>query len=156
MEPYKGCGWFVHAGFERVWRSGSDTIMEELRTFTERLPDFRVVFCGFSHGGPLAMLAARDWKDITGAKCECVIFGSPKLAWGDNAQRVLNDSMFLTNWINPADAVTAVPLRRWGFRHVREDLVNVRRIPILSKLRIYKHHQIYSRPEIYPQGRVST
>jgi len=60
METYKGCGWFVHAGFARVWRSGSDTVMKELRKLHERLPGFKIVFCGFSHGGPLAMLAAKN------------------------------------------------------------------------------------------------
>ena len=152
MEPYEGCGWFVHAGFARVWRSGNDTIMEELRMFTGRMPGFKVVFCGFSHGGPLAMLAAQNWHFITGQRCQCVTFGSPKLAWGDNAQRVLDNAMILTNWINPSDAITKVPLRRWGFRHVREDLVKVRRLSFLSKLRISKHHQIYDRPEIYPEN----
>ena len=151
MEPYNGCGWFVHMGFALAWRSGNDTIMEELRLFHERLPDFNIVFCGFSHGAALAQLAAQNWHHLTGQRCECVTFGSPKLAWGDNAQRVLNNAMILTNWINRADAVTAVPLARWGYRHVREDLVRVRAIPGLSKLRIHKHHQIYGRPEIYPQ-----
>jgi len=152
VEPYKGCGWFVHAGFARVWRSGNDTIMEKLRKHTEKLPGFTVVFCGFSHGGPLAQLAAENWFRLTGQRCQGVIFGSPKLAWGDNAQRVLSNAMILTSWVNRADAVTAVPLKQWGFRHVLEHLVNVRRIPILSKLRIWKHHQIYNRPEIYPEN----
>jgi len=152
MEPYKGCGWRVHKGFARVWLSGNDTVMEELREKTERLLGFRLVFCGFSHGGPLAMLAAQNWHHRTGERCECVTFGSPKLAWGDAAQRVLQNAMILTNWINRADAVTEVPFRRWGFRHVLEHLVKIRMIPILSKLRISKHHQIYNRPEIYPEN----
>jgi len=152
MEPYKGCGWFVHKGFALAWRSGNDTIMEELRMFHERLPNFDIVFCGFSHGAALAQLAAQNWNYLTGQRRQCVIFGSPKLAWGDNAQRILNNAMILTNWINRADAVTAVPLERWGYRHVREDLVNVRHIPFLSKLRIHKHHQIYDRLEIYPKN----
>jgi len=150
MEPYRGCGWRVHAGFARVWRSGNDTVMEETRAFAERLPDFRAVFCGFSHGGPLAMLAAQNWHFLTGQKPDCVIFGSPKLAWGDNAPRVLANAMNLANWINRADAVTAVPPRRWGFRHAAENIVNVSRIPILSKFRVSRHHQIYGEPDIYP------
>lgn len=150
MEPYNGCGWKVHKGFARVWRSGNDTIMEELRALTERLPDFEIVFCGFSHGGPLSMLAAQNWFHLTKQRRRCVTFGSPKLAWGDNAQRVLNNSMILTNWINRGDVVTTVPLKKWGFRHVLEHLVNVARISVLSWFRVKKHHQIYSRPEIYP------
>ena len=58
--------------------------------------------------------------------------------------------MILINWINRADAITKVPLAKWGYRHVRENFVNVRRIPILSLLRVGKHHQIYYREEIYP------
>ena len=152
MEPYKGCGWFVHKGFALAWRSGNDTIMEELQMLHERLPDFNIVFCGFSHGAALAQLAAQNWHHITGQRCQCVIFGSPKLAWGEAARRVLSNAMILTNWINRADAVTAVPLERWGFLHVLVHLVNVRVIPILSKFRIRKHHLIYSRPEIYPEN----
>ncbi|MCL2294491.1 MAG: hypothetical protein FWC36_06480 [Spirochaetes bacterium] len=150
IEPYRGCGWFVHKGFARVWRSGNDTVMEETRALAERLPGFEIIFCGFSHGAALAQLAAQNWFFLTKEKRKCIIFGSPKLAWGDNAQRILNDSMELTNWINRADIVTTVPLRKWGYRHVRENLVDVRRIPFLSKLRVRKHHQIYDRPEIYP------
>jgi len=152
METYKGCGWFVHAGFARVWRSGSDTVMKELRKLHERLPGFKIVFCGFSHGGPLAMLAAKKWHHITGQRCECVTFGSPKLAWGDAARRVLSNAMILTNWVNRADAITALPFDIWGFLHVLLHLVNVRSIPILSLFRIHKHHLIYSRPEIYPEN----
>ena len=151
MEPVDGCGWFVHAGFARVWRSGRDTVMAELEKVMRVQPKgFKVVFAGFSHGGPLAMLAAQQWNQRTGEKCQCVTFGSPKLAWAAEARRVLNESMILTNWINPADIVTTVPLHRWGFRHVREDIVKVRAIPVVSKLRVSKHHQIYDRPEIYP------
>ena len=150
MEPYNGCGWFVHAGFARVWRSGNDTIMEETRMLAERLPDFKVKFCGYSHGGPLAMLAAQNWNFLTNEKCNCETFGPPMLAWGDAAQRVLNNSMNLTNWVNRADVVTTVPLKSWGYRHVREDLINVKRIPVLSLFRVSKHHQIYSQQEIYP------
>ena len=151
MEPYKGCGWRVHKGFARVWRSGNDIIMEETRALAERLlPGFEVIFCGFSHGAALAMLAAQNWHFLMGQRCKCVIFGSPKLAFDDNAQRVLINSMHLTNWINRADAVTRVPLKKWGFRHVIENLVNVSRLPVLSLFRVSKHHQIYGRPEIYP------
>ena len=120
--------------------------------FAERLPGFKVIFCGYSHGACLAMLAAQNWRFLTGEKPDCAIFGSPMLAWGDSAQRALNDSMSLRCWINRVDEVTAVPLRKWGYRHVREDLVSVRSVPFFSRFRVHKHHQIYDRPEIYPVG----
>ena len=150
MELFEGCNFFVHKGFARVYLSGNDIIMEELRALTERLPDFEVIFGGFSHGSPPATFAAKNWFDLTGQKCKCHTFGSPMFAFGDNAQRILSNAMFLTNWINRADAVTRVPLQQWGFRHIREDLVNVKSLPILSLLRVRHHHQIYERPEIYP------
>jgi len=152
-EPYSGCRWFFHKGFVRVWNSGSDTVIAQLKKSARMLPDYRIVICGFSHGGGLTLLAGEAWFRITGKPVECENFGSPKGAWGDAAVRVLQNALILTNWINRADAVTEVPLRQMGFRHPREDLVNVRRIPILSKLRISKHHQIYDRPEIYPENR---
>ena len=150
MEPYKGCGWRVHKGFARVWRSGNDIVMKETITLAKKLSGFAVVFCGYSHGAALAMLAAQDWHYRTGQKCQCVIFGSPRLAWGDAAQRVLNNAMYLTNWVNRADAVTRLPLKKMGFRHVRVNLVKVSRLPVLSLFRVSKHHQIYKCPEIYP------
>ena len=152
-EYEEGCGWKVHKGFRRAWLSGNETVMEELRMFTERpqLEGFRIVFSGFSHGGPQAMLGAKNWFDLTGNKCRCEIFGSPRLAHGEDAVRVLNNAMDLICWINPADIVTTLPFDGWGFKHVKEDILNVKRIPFLSKLFVWKHHQIYDRPEIYPQ-----
>ena len=151
MEPYEGCGWRVHKGFARVWRSGNDIIMEETRALAERLPGFEVVFCGYSHGAALAQLAAQNWHWLGMAeRPRCVAFGAPKLAWGDAAVRVLQNAIRLTSWINRADAVTGVPLRKWGFRHAAENIVNVSRIPVLSLFRVSKHHQVYDRFDIYP------
>ena len=58
--------------------------------------------------------------------------------------------MILINWINRADLITKVPLAKWGYRHVRENFVNVRRIPMLSLFRVGMHHQTYCREKIYP------
>jgi len=153
MEPYEGCGWWVHKGFATVWRSGNYIIMNQLLRLVgmPQMANFDIVFCGFSHGGPLAMLAAENWYRIMGQRCQCITFGSPKLAWGDAARSVLNRAMILTNWINRADAITALPFEWWGFLHVLIHLVNVRRIPILSLFNVWRHHQIYNRPEIYPE-----
>jgi len=152
MEPYEGCGWRVHKGFARVWRSGNDIIMRELTLLTKLFPDYEIIFGGFSHGAPLSMLAAQNWIHLTRERCKCVTFGSPRLAWGDAARRVLQAAMYHTNWVNRADIVTTVPLKSMGFNHIFEHLVNVRRIPFLSNLRVYKHHQIYGNPDIYPDN----
>ena len=156
VQPYRGCGWWVHKGFARVWRSGGDTVIQEARGLWERHQSsgpngtpYELIFCGFSHGAALAQLAAEDYGFRFGGRPRCVCFGSPKLAWGDGAVTHLQRSVDLTNWINRADAITALPFRRWGYRHVREDFVNVRRIPVLSKLRVRKHHQVYGDGRIY-------
>jgi len=161
-EPYRGCGWRVHKGFARVWRSGNDTVIQEARGLWEKfrrskpLPcggwgAYDLAFCGYSHGAALAQLAAEDYAFRFGGASECECFGSPKLAWGDAAKRHLQRSMFLTNWINRADAVTALPPRALGYRHVAEHLLSVRRIPFLSMLRIRHHHETaYGLPEAYP------
>ena len=157
MEPYRGCGWRVHKGFARVWRSGNDTVIREARELWEKFqfsaPDngpYKLIFCGFSHGAALAQLAAEDYNYRHKKTCRCICFGSPKLAWGAMAPSHLHSSIYLTNWINRADVITTLPLLRWGYRHVIEDFVNVRSIPLLSKLRVRKHHQIYDRKEVYP------
>jgi len=157
MEPYRGCGWRVHKGFARVWRSGNDTVIREARELWEKFqfsaPDngpYKLIFCGFSHGAALAQLAAEDYNYRHKKTCRCICFGSPKLAWGAMAPSHLHSSIYLTNWINRADVITTLPLLRWGYRHVIEDFVNVRSIPLLSKLRVRKHHQIYDRREVYP------
>ena len=164
-EPYRGCGWRVHAGFARVWRSGNETVMAEARELhgkwarSRPLPGGRwgaydMVFCGYSHGAALAQLAGENWRFLHGGPTSgtrVITFGSPKLAWGDRAAFHLQSALDLTAWINRADIVTAVPPRSWGFRHVREDLVNVRRIPVLSKLRVRKHHErVYGMRSVYP------
>jgi len=102
VEPYEGCGFSVHGGFARVWRSGEQAVMGEAKFYTRVMPGWRLVFCGFSHGGPLAMLAAWSWYKLTRKRYRCVIFGSPKLAWGYNAVKTIAASMRLTNWINKA------------------------------------------------------
>jgi len=164
-EPYRGCGWKVHLGFRRVWRSGNDQVMRETLEMWERyresrpiangpMSPYHVCFAGFSHGAALAQLAAENWNFRAlggGALPDCVCFGSPKLAHGRRAVERLGGSMLLVNWINRADLITTVPLRSWGYAHVREHFVNVRRVPLLSLLRVGKHHQIYDRKEIYPQ-----
>jgi len=161
VEPYRGCNWWVHKGFARVWRSGNDVVIDEARELWKKfmhsrpLPDgrhgaYELIFCGFSHGAALAQLAAEDYGFRYGGRFRCVCFGSPRLAWGDNAVTHLQRSADLTNWINRADVITALPSRGWGYRHVREDFVNVRRIPVLSKLRVRKHHQVYGDRRIYP------
>ena len=156
IQPYRGCHWWVHKGFARVWRSGNDTVIQEARELWERFrhggpnnTSYELIFCGFSHGAALAQLAAEDYAFRFGGRPRCVCFGSPKLAWRGNAVTHLQRSIDLTNWINRADVITTVPLRRWGYAHVREDFVNVRRIPVLSKFRVRKHHQIYGDARIY-------
>ena len=157
VQPYRGCNWWAHKGFARVWRSGNDAVILDARELWEKFrnsgPDgapYELVFCGFSHGAALAQLAAEDYGFRFGGRPRCVCFGSPKLAWGDDAVAHLQTSIDLANWINRADVVTTVPLRGWGYRHVRENPVSVRRIPLLSKLRVHKHHQIYGDGRIYP------
>jgi len=153
MQPYSGCGWWVHKGFALVWRSASEIIMGRLMEMHRALPNFDIVFCGFSHGAALAQLAAQNWHHLTGQRRQCVIFGGPKLAWTGkgNAMQVLNNAMILTNWINPLDAVTGVPLSRWLFAHVRIDKVK-RSGSRLRLFNIRKEHQIYDREEIYPKN----
>jgi len=156
VELYRGCGWKVHMGFRRVWRSGNDTVIREARELWERFQSsgpngtpYEPIFCGFSHGAALAQLAAEDYAFRFGGRYRCICFGSPKLAWGNRAVRHLQGTTDLTNWINRADVITTVPFRKWGYAHVREDFVNVRRIPVLSKFRVRKHHQIYGDARIY-------
>jgi len=167
VEPYRDCGWRVHFGFARVWRSGNEQVMREARELFERyanskaMPNggwgpYDIVFAGFSHGGPLAQLAAENWHFLHRRNIRpvdpvrCIIFGSPKLAWGERALLHLRRTLTLTSWINQADVITTVPLRWWGFRHVAKHLVNVRRIPVLSKLRVKKHHLVYGLKNVYP------
>ena len=157
IQPYRGCGWWGHRGFARGWRSGNDKVISDARELWEKFRfsgsyngPYELIFCGFSHGAALAQLAAEDYNYRYRDICRCICFGSPKLAWGNNAVFRLQVSMNLKNWINRADVITTVPLHRWGYRHARENLVNVRSIPVLSKLRVRKHHQIYDRREVYP------
>jgi len=155
IEPIDGCGFFVHKGFARVWRSGNEVVLDqlELRLGQRQFDGFQVCFGGFSHGGPLAMLAAHEWFTRTQKRERCIIFGSPKLAWGMNAVARLQESGDHTHWFNPADAVVHVPFSRWGFEDVDRTLVNVPDNRPWSILNINRQHQIYGNREIYPRIR---
>ena len=154
IEPIDGCGFFVHKGFARVWQSGNEVILDQLEAKLERrqFSDFQVVFGGFSHGGPLAMLAANEWFARTGRREQCIIFGSPKLAWGDGAVAALQRSAVHTHWVNPADAITRVPFSRWNFIHVDRSLVVVEGNTPVSILNVNRQHQIYGDDKIYPEN----
>ena len=154
IEPIEGCGFFVHKGFARVWRSGNSIILGKLEAMLERrqFAGFQVVFGGFSHGGPLAMLAGHEWSVKTGRREQCIIFGSPKLAWGDTAVARIQEAVDVTHWLNPADAVTRVPFSRWGFVHVDRSLVIVPGNTLFSIVNISRQHQIYGEHSIYPEN----
>ena len=152
IEPIDGCGFFVHGGFARVWRSGNEVVLDKLEAKLERrqFAGFQVIFGGFSHGGPLASLAAHEWFTRTNRREHCIIFGAPKFAWGDAAVAQFQRSAIHTHFVNPADAITRVPLSRWGFVHVDRTLVTVPGNNIFSVVNISRQHQIYDRPEVYP------
>jgi len=152
VEPIEGCGFRVHRGFNRVWQSGGDYILCALEGWLSRrqFQDFKVVFSGFSHGGPLAMLACNQWFHQTGRKEDCVIFGSPKLAFGPTAVAALQRSGEHTHWFNQADLVVHVPPRNWPFEHVNISHVIVPDNRWWSFLNISRQHQIYGNHKIYP------
>jgi len=157
-EPYRGCGWFVSWGLKRVWRGGNDAVIEDARELLRKFQNgaplpgggtkaLEPVFCGFGGGAALAQLAAEDYNFRFGRVCDCVCFGSTKVAWGDVSKRHLQRAMRLTNWINRADVVTSVPLRMFGYGHVREDFVNARAASVFGKC---GNRRVYGKREIYP------
>jgi len=152
IEPVEGCGFRVHAGFNRVWRSGSEWVMDALEGWLSRrqFQDFKLIFTGFSHGGPLAVLATNEWHHRTGRKEDCIIFGSPKLAHGSRAVTALQHSGNHRHWSNPHDAIVHVPPRRWDFQHVDQSNIWVEGNRPWSILDINTQHQAYDRPEAYP------
>jgi len=152
IEPIEGCGFRVHRGFNRVWQSGGDYILCALEGFLSRrqFQDFKVAFTGFSHGGPLAVLASNQWFHQTNRVEDCIIFGSPKVAHGHNAVTALQRTAHHIHWANQQDAVIHVPPRKWGFEDINRVFVSVPGNRPWSILNIWGQHQAYGRDEIYP------
>ncbi|MBO5702149.1 MAG: hypothetical protein J6S71_06890 [Clostridia bacterium] len=125
--PYKRMEdeWFCHRGFLKVWKAMRDEIERTVDNLLE--PEIKNIVCvGYSHGGPLALLATEDMEYLHGDKVMVTGygFGSPRVIWGNVPEAVKNRLQRFKVIRNVPDLVTHVPPALLGFRHGGE-VVNI-------------------------------
>lgn len=142
--PYKRMSdvWFCHRGFLKVWKAMRDEI--ELTVDTLLDPEIKNIVCvGYSHGGPLSLLATEDMEYLYGDTLNVTGygFGSPRVLWGIVPRAIRNRLRRFRVIRNVPDLVTHVPPVLFGFSHGGE----VVRIGKLGRYGPIKAHY----PDVY-------
>lgn len=112
----EGEEWFCHEGFYTVWRS----ILPYLQPMISNPAVKRVNTVGYSHGAALALLCHEYIgflrKDLEESR-EGYGFGCPRVIWGTVPEEGRRwKSFYVVRNID--DAVTHLPPRFFGYRHV--------------------------------------
>ena len=107
----------VHAGFLGQYMSGRTLIMDAIKHFN----DAKVVCTGHSLAGALGTLCALDVEQNAEGDVEtyCVTYGSPRVGGGHFCRlfdAVIDNSF---RFVDVNDPIPRVPLRAWGFKHVK-------------------------------------
>ena len=107
----------VHAGFLGQYMSGRTSIMDAVKFMANP----KVVCTGHSLGGGLSTLCALDVEHNAEGDVEtyCVTYGSPRVGGGNfcNLFDAVIDNSF--RFVDVNDPIPRVPLRAWGFKHVK-------------------------------------
>jgi hypothetical protein len=119
-EPYRDCGWKVHRGFKRVWKSGMDTILPILLSLSDP------VIVGYSHGGPLAMMAHEAYWWETQKQPRTTVFGSPRFLYDVHPDILFRWSKVINCQVR-GDLVTCLP--PWYIAPGHRYQVGPRRLP---------------------------
>lgn len=100
----------AHRGFGNAYKSANDVIMEELKDYLEKFPDFNVVIAGWSHGGALAVLAAEDFHFRFNRSATLITYGAPKVIFGKESHKYLKYCVpNCVQFANKNDIVTYMP-----------------------------------------------
>lgn len=121
VKPYKQMNdtWLCHGGFFKVWSAMRDEIEEKVRLTLQFNPQIKNITCvGYSHGGPLSVLATEDMEYLYGKDYEVsgYGFGSPRVLWGVIPNAVKYRLRRFTTIRNIPDIVTHLPPKFLGFR----------------------------------------
>jgi hypothetical protein len=128
VKPYKGCTWYAHRGFVKVWKSVRDTILPIVKEIYSNGFVPRIV--GYSHGAAIAALAHEDiifnielgkQEDIfindveqNHFYPETLVFGCPRVVWLSKSVAWRFDS--IDNYQVIGDMVTHMPPKLFGYR----------------------------------------
>jgi predicted lipase len=107
----------VHVGFLGQYTSGRTSIMDAVKFMANP----KVVCTGHSLGGALSTLCALDVEHNAEGDVEtyCVTYGSPRVGGGHFCRlfdAVIDNSF---RFVDVNDPIPRVPLRAWGFKHVK-------------------------------------
>ena len=154
VEPYRGCGWEVHRGHKRVWRSDNETVMAKVQGIQERLKkegkDYEIKFAGFSKGASIALLGAEDWAWRTNKRSKVVQFGGAMVGKGTGFLNRMAVAVETVHFVHRNDIVTRLPpFPGWSHVNVLHILGNRFLNPFKLLFRANKYHQSYGDQSLY-------
>jgi hypothetical protein len=119
--PYKQMDkkWYCHRGFLAVWKAMRDEVKQKVAELVKSHPDAKNIVCvGYSHGGPLSVLATEDMEYSYGEThaVKGYGFGAPRVIWGIMPKSVKYRLRNFYTVRNIPDIVTHVPPKILGFR----------------------------------------
>lgn len=126
--PYRDCGWKVHRGFKRIWKSAEDEILPLLLSL------INPIILGYSHGADVALLAHEAYWWKWKVQPFTNTFGGARLVVGANKEvrsRFSNATVYRVN----GDPVTMAPFKWMGY----QDVGNVQDLGPWSLPNINKH-----------------
>lgn len=119
-EPYRDCGWKIHRGFKKVWKSGEDILLPILLSIANP------IIVGYSHGAVMALLAHEAFWWATQRQPDTLVFGCPRFVTGAN-QDVLYRWSRAVNCLVRGDLVTYLP--PWYISPGERDQIGPRSFP---------------------------
>ncbi len=118
-KAYKRMGkivWFAHRGFMKVWKEIEPKICKEIADKELN----KIIICGYSHGGGIAMLCHEYvWFNRPDLRENIMgyAFASPRVFWGINYKKTKERWANFLRIKNSHDIVTHLPPLLLGFRH---------------------------------------
>lgn len=120
-KPYKdmakGQGWMCHRGFLKNWKTIEKYIKDKI--MDPEITEIDIV--GYSHGGAIAQLCYEYVKyNRPDVEVSGVGFGAPRVYWGKLREDVKKRFEGFIIVRNGSDAVTHVPPKFLGYKHICE------------------------------------
>lgn len=151
-KKYRGLAkyWNVHLGIALVWLSMKGMVLNTVRDLHKDHLDYRIVVCGWSHGGGHSQLCAREIYKELGTKPLLMTFGSLRVFFGKKGKNSLLKSVDQESmqFENGSDIVPSLPGRLLGYRlpnrvHIGEPF------NIFNIVSTAKYHCDYGNEQLY-------
>ena len=138
----------VAQGWGNAYKSCNDEIMKSLIDMANIHPDYKVLICGWSYGGAMAIIASEDFFYRTKRKADVITFGAPKALFGIKTYKYLKScTNEVKQYAHINDVVPLVP-PFIGYFHLNK--ISIGKDFFLTKLfDPEKYHCIYGDETLY-------